>query len=186
MTAWMKEGLGLNAFESWLFMPGALYDSSSIWWKSRTNYVRAYPHEGIDFYYYKSNESNMILHVAEGTSVPLIMDGSLESVFKDFIGLSFVFATDNYRQMNGQRFRFYIVYAHVKPTKPLTLVLGKQHKAHDILFTYNQQVKKFAPPHLHITTFWGDEQFNSKNVSWDILDTSAHVILVNPLLTEIH
>jgi hypothetical protein len=182
MQIWLKEGLHIKEFESWVFKPGALFESSDIWWKTKTQYSRAYPHEGVDFYYYQSRAGKELLHVAEGTPVPLIFNGRLQSVFKDFIGLSLLFATDLYQQIDGKKFQFYVLYTHVRPIKPLISELGNQFKAGAVLFTYNYQSKKFAPPHLHLTTFWADEQFNPKAASWDNIDTSPNIILINPLI----
>ncbi len=186
MQIWLKDGLQMKAFESWVFKPGALFESSDIWWKTKTNYVREFPHEGVDFYYFQAKMGNELLHVAEGTAVPLIYNGKLESVFKDFIGFSLVFSTNEFQQIDGKKFKFYVLYAHVRPIKPLTKEIGKQFTAGNVLFTYNYQYKNFAPAHLHLTTFWADEQFNPKDLSWEIIDKSKNLILINPLLSSIH
>ncbi len=184
MKVWIKQGLRLKEFDSWLFKPGSLFGSADIWWHTKTHYTRAYPHEGVDFYYYQTLESKKLVHVAEGTPIPLIYDGTLKTTFKDFIGLSLLFSTNQYQEIQGKKYQFYVLYSHIKPLIALNNKLNTLQKAGAVLFTYNQQRKIFAPPHLHITTFWANEQFNPKEVSWDIIDSSPNIILINPLLTS--
>lgn len=184
MQIWLKQGLKIKEFDSWLYKPGSLFGSADIWWHTKTHYTRAYPHEGVDFYYYQSRESKELLHVPEGTPIPLIYDGLLKITFQDFIGLSLLFSTNQYQEIQGKKHQFYLLYSHVKSLKALNSKLNTLQKAGTILFTYNQQRKIFAPPHLHITTFWANEQFNPKEVSWDSIDSDPNIILINPLLTS--
>lgn len=181
LSRWIKAGWGIRNFDAWLFEDGALFGVQTIWWKTKHHYHRQYPHEGVDFYFYKAKQNNVLEHVQSGQLIPLIMGGKLISVFSDFIGKSLLFATDIVQNHK----RFYILYAHVKPTIDTSTALGKTFVIGDKIFAINIPEKNDAPPHLHVTILWTDEDFSpGAKLDWDILDTHQDIELINPLLNN--
>lgn len=176
---WMNNKHHVDDFNNWVFNPGSLFGAKEIWWPAK--YKRKFPHEGIDFYFYKSKNNNELSHANEGTPIELIFPGTLVAMFDDFIGKSILFSTTNTLQYNQQTYQFYVMYAHVKPLETLKNSMGKEFKKGDVVFSYPYQKTHRAPPHLHITTFWANDKVDFNHLDWDILNTSPHIMLVDPL-----
>ena len=82
-----KNALDQSGFESWIFCHGMLFNSPDKWWGDHG--LRDYPHEGIDLCLYR-NRSRKICRIDEKTRIPVMHDGVIKAMFKDYLGQAII------------------------------------------------------------------------------------------------
>ena len=78
-----ENSLDPSGFERWIFCRGMLFNSSQKWWGDHGR--RDYPHEGIDLCLYQ-DRSGRIRRINENTRIPVMHDGVVKAIFKDYLG----------------------------------------------------------------------------------------------------
>ena len=186
MTTYLKEtrfndifieanGYDALGFVEWVFHPGMLFNAIERWWGDGGKRDR--PHEGLDLCFYR--DSIGCNHVLDGrTKIPVIYDGDIIKIDKDFLGKSIYISHDSYDE-NG--YRLCTIYGHTRPNRGL--YVGKTLREGDIFATiaHREAGEVKVPPHLHISVAWISESINGENLDWSTINDSSEVILTNPL-----
>ena len=82
-----ENGLEQNEFEYWVFCNGMLFNSPDKWWGDFG--LRDFPHEGIDLCQLK-DRSGRIHRLDEKTRIPVMHDGVIKAMFKDYLGQALI------------------------------------------------------------------------------------------------
>jgi len=104
-----ENALDQSGFESWIFCHGMLFDSPDKWWGDHG--LRDYPHEGIDLCLYR-DRANRIRRITEKTRIPVMQDGVVKAIFKDYLGKAVIIEHEYSGIDTG---RFISFYAHINP-----------------------------------------------------------------------
>jgi murein DD-endopeptidase MepM/ murein hydrolase activator NlpD len=138
-------GLDRRNFQCWAFCPGMLFNSTDKWWGDHGK--RDFPHEGIDFCMYK-DLSGQLLRIDQKTRIPVMYDGFVRAVFRDYLGQALIIEHENAR--SGGR-SYLSVYAHTKPCDGVNP--GTEVKEGDIIATIADTSRSKAKilPHLHLS-----------------------------------
>ena len=92
-------GLREAGFHRWAFHPGMLFGAREKWWGDRG--ARPTPHEGIDLCLY-TNEPGHLLELGESTRIPVMLDGEVTKIEKDYLGQS-VYVSHGIDDGHGRR-----------------------------------------------------------------------------------
>ena len=140
-----ENGLDRNGFDSWLFCPGMLFNSPQKWWGDHGR--RDYPHEGIDLCLYRDH-SHRIRRLDEHTRIPVMHNGVVKAMFKDYLGTTVVIEHENSVNDTGV---FISLYAHTNPRSDIAV--GVIVKEGDIIATFGdtRNSKSRIIPHLHFS-----------------------------------
>jgi len=170
-----KNALGQGEFESWLFCRGMLFNCPAKWWGDHGR--RDYPHEGIDLCLY-SSRSRRICRIDEKTRIPVMHDGVIRAMFKDYLGQAIII---EHGKFDGDPAGFISVYAHTKPRAGLEP--GMILKAGDIIATLadTSHSKANIIPHLHFSLGRPAKSFSYDGFVWNIMRDPAKIILCDPL-----
>lgn len=163
-------------FEEWLFYPGMLFDSLEKWWEKRGQ--RPAPHEGTDFCLYK-NKAGKECRLDETIRIPVMYDGKIVKIGKDFLGKS-VYVSHDIR--NGYGKQLYSIYGHTEPYS--TIYKGCVLKEGDTFATISDSKKKKVDilSHLHITMAWIPESYPYERLNWTAIgERSGDITLLNPM-----
>ncbi len=165
----------LDDFDGWIFHPGMLYESSDKWWGDFG--TREFPHEGIDFCLYR-DRSGLTLRLDPQTRIPVIRDGFVRAMFKDYLGQAVVVQHESDALANGT---FLSVYAHTKPR--VDVQPGLQVKQGDIIATIadTRHAKANILPHLHLSMAIPAPDLSYENFFWNIMRDPSRITLLNPL-----
>ncbi|MFC1670365.1 peptidoglycan DD-metalloendopeptidase family protein [Spirochaetota bacterium] len=162
-------------FHEWVFHPGMLFNSNLKWWGGEGQ--RITPHEGVDLCFFRTG-ANKVLRLNDGTKIPLIYDGMIKAIEKDYLGYS-IFVEHEFFSQN--RNRFFSIYGHIDVDPALKVgrnlkegtllgkVAGMSHGKQDIM------------PHLHISIAQVDISFDDKNISWRNVSNSPLVFFLDPI-----
>jgi len=170
-----KNALDQSGFESWLFCHGMLFNSPDKWWGDHGR--RDYPHEGIDLCLY-SNRSRKICRIDENTRIPVMHDGVIRAMFKDYLGQAIII---EHGPCDGDSAGFLAVYAHTQPQPGLEP--GMAVKEGDIIATLADTGHSKAKiiPHLHFSLGRPAESFSYEGFVWNIIREPEKIILLDPL-----
>ena len=178
LEIWHSKGMGIDDFEGWLIEDGMGYKKdhgTKEWWNREKSKERINPHEGVDFCWYKGKEVQQVKH---GQSIPLISDGILDGIVKDFLGHTFLFRTSFTDE--DQR-PLYIAYAHSSENKGIELEIGKSYKKDDELLVIAESQYK-TPSHLHLSIFWAKKGFKLQTFDWTTVNVETSILeFINPL-----
>jgi murein DD-endopeptidase MepM/ murein hydrolase activator NlpD len=171
-----ENALNQSGFEHWLFCQGMLFNSPDKWWGGHAR--RDYPHEGIDLCMYK-DRSGTIRRINEKTRIPLMHDGVVKAMFKDYLGHAVIIEHKNCGSKNG---RFISMYAH-NTTPRSEIEVGVIVKEGDIIATlaHTSHSKADVLPHLHFSLGLPSKSISYDGLVWKIFRNPAMIILLDPL-----
>lgn len=164
-----------NGFKRWLFYPGMAFGTTQKWWGDLGQ--RDFPHEGIDFCLYESQD-NRILPFEASSNIPVIEDGVIRAVFKDYLGKAVIIEHDH---RSGSEQRLLSIYAH---TDPLPHIQTGVHVEKGMLIattadTRNAKAKILS--HLHFSMGLASPDLSFENFYWNLLREPENVTLLDPL-----
>ena len=164
-----------GGFDSWIFCQGMLFNSPDKWWGDHGR--RDFPHEGIDFCLYEDRSQN-IRRLDENTRIPLMHDGVVKAIFKDYLGQAIIIDHEN---ADSGIDRFISVYAHTNPHPKIEA--GVIVKEGDIIATLadTSHSKANILPHLHFTLGLLSESFSYKGFVWNTIRKPELITLLDPL-----
>jgi len=170
-----ENALDQRGFESWLFCHGMLFDSPDKWWGDHGR--RDFPHEGIDLCLYR-DRSSKICRLDEKTRIPVMHDGVIKAVIKDFLGQAIIIEHGNFDSDAGGFISF---YANIKPH--VDIETGTILKAGDIIATLadTSHSKANIIPHLHFSLGRLAKSFSYDRFVWNIIREPDKIILFDPL-----
>jgi murein DD-endopeptidase MepM/ murein hydrolase activator NlpD len=170
-----ENALHQSGFERWIFYPGMLFNSPDKWWGDLGR--RDFPHEGIDLCLYKDRSGKM--HRLDiDTRIPVMHDGMVKAIFKDYLGQALIVEHENPGSNTG---KFISFYAHTKPSS--TVGVGTVVTEGDIIATLADTAnsKSKILPHLHFSLGIPSESFSFKAFAWNSLRNPAMITLLDPL-----
>jgi murein DD-endopeptidase MepM/ murein hydrolase activator NlpD len=171
-----ENALDQNGFECWIFCHGMLFNSPDKWWGDHG--LRDYPHEGVDLCLYK-DRANRIRRINEKTRIPVIQDGVVKAMFKDYLGKAIVIEHEH----SGSDFgRFISFYAHTNPRSGIED--GVIVKEGDVITTLADASNSNSNiiPHLHFSLGIPSKSFSYDGFVWNAIRKSEMVTLLDPLL----
>ncbi|MGD9364259.1 MAG: M23 family metallopeptidase [Desulfobacteraceae bacterium] len=168
-------GLDPNDFVSWVFYPEMLFNSPDKWWGDRGR--RDFPHEGIDFCLYM-NRSRAILPIGAQTRIPVIHDGIVRAMFRDYLGVAFIVEHEGHQ--SGDR-KYLSVYAHTSPLDDIRP--GDVLEKGDIIATITDTSRSKAKirPHLHFTMAYPSPDLTYESFVWNNMRDPDLATLIDPL-----
>ena len=170
-----ENALGQSEFEGWIFCHGMLFNSPDKWWGDHGR--RDFPHEGIDFCLYEDRSQN-IRRLDENTRIPLMHDGVVKAIFKDYLGQAIIIDHEN---ADSGIDRFISMYAHTKPLPGIQV--GNIVKEGDIIATIadTRNSKANIIPHLHFSIGLPSRKFSYERFVFNKIRDPEMVILFDPL-----
>ena len=170
-----KNGLDHRGFESWIFCQGMLFNSPDKWWRDHGR--RDFPHEGIDLCLYQ-DQSRRIRRLDENTRIPVMHDGVVKAIFKDYLGKTVVIEHQNSVSDTGV---FISLYAHTNLCSDI--VVGVIVKEGDIIATFGdtRHSRSQIIPHLHFSLGKPSDYFSYEGFVWNTIRTPEMITLLDPL-----
>jgi len=171
----VENELDQGGFDSWIFCQGMLFNSPDKWWGDHG--LRDFPHEGIDLCLFKGGNSR-IRQLAETTQIPVMEDGVVRAMFKDYLGMAIII---EHEPADGSNERLLSVYAHTSPHPKIEA--GVIVKEGDIIATLADtgHSKANILPHLHFTLGLLSESFSYKGFVWNTIRKPELITLLDPL-----
>jgi murein DD-endopeptidase MepM/ murein hydrolase activator NlpD len=170
-----ENALDQSGFERWIFCHGMLFNSPHKWWGDHG--LRDYPHEGIDLCLYK-DRSLKIRRMNEKTRIPVMQDGVVKAMFKDYLGKAIIVEHEHPGSKIG---RFISVYAHTNPRSQIKD--GVIVKEGDIIATLadTSHSKSNIIPHLHFSLGLPSQSFSYEGFVWNTIRKPEMIRLLDPL-----
>ena len=170
-----ENALDQSGFERWVFCQGMLFNSPDKWWGDHGQ--RDYPHEGIDLCLY-SDRSQEIRRIDEKTRIPVMHDGVVKAMFKDFLGKTVIIEHEN---SDSGTERFISMYAHTKPRSDIDV--GVIVKEGNIIATLGDtsNSKSNIIPHLHFSLGLPSKAFSYDGFVWNTIRNPERIQLLDPL-----
>jgi len=170
-----ENALDQSEFERWIFCRGMLFNSLDKWWGDLG--LRDYPHEGIDLCMFK-DRSSRIRRVNEKTRIPVMQDGMVKAIIKDYLGKAVVIEHEHCGSGTGRLLSF---YAHTNPRAKIED--GVIVKEGDIIATLadTSNSKSNIIPHLHFSLGLPSKVFSYKGFVWNTIRKPEMMTLLDPL-----
>jgi len=170
-----ENALEQSGFKDWIFCHGMLFNSPDKWWGDHG--LRDYPHEGIDLCLY-ADRFNRIERINEKTRIPVIQDGVVKAMFKDYLGKAIIV---EHEHSDLDIVRFISFYAHTNPRSEIEK--GRLLKEGDVIATFadTSNSKAKIKPHLHFSIGLPSKSFSYDGFAWNTIRKPEMIILVNPL-----
>ena len=161
-------------FRNWVFYPGMCFNAPDKWWGDFGR--RDFPHEGLDFCLYQDG-SGRTRSLGEATRLPVIHDGTVRALFKDYLGTAVILEHEN--KAGGNR-KLMSVYAHTVPEKGI--VPGATVRAGDVIAAIadTRRSKAAIRPHLHLTFGYPFARMVYEPFVWDSMRDPRQVELLDP------
>jgi len=162
-------------FKCWDFCPGMLFGSMDKWWGDHGQ--RDFPHEGVDLCLYEDPHGQR-LRLDAKTRIPVMADGVVRAMFKDYLGQAVIIEHDDFQGGEGG---WLSVYAHTEPRKDLRC--GTAVRAGDIIAAMadTRRSKAKILPHLHLSLGRPSPDLVYENFVWNIMRDSGRVVLMDPM-----
>ncbi len=162
-------------FKRWTFCQGMLFKSPDKWWGDHG--FRDFPHEGIDLCQYE-DDSGTIRRLDHTTRIPVMHDGEVRAIFKDYLGQAVIIEHKHPAGISGN---FMSVYAHTKPISGIEVGAGV--KRGDIIATIagTGHSKANILPHLHFSLGIPSKSLSYEGFVWNVMRDPEMVNLVDPL-----
>lgn len=168
----------LDDFDSWIFHPGMLFGSPDKWWGDFGH--RDFPHEGLDFCLYR-DRSDHTRRLDTQTRIPVMFDGVVRAVFKDYLGQAIV--VEHAIPVHGKTSKTVLltIYAHTDPLEGVKP--GKRLQRGDIIATIagTRRSKANILPHLHLSVAIPVPDLAFDGFVWNIMRDPARITLLNPM-----
>lgn len=165
----------LREFDRWIFCKGMLFSSSDKWWGDHGQ--RDFPHEGIDLCLYKDSSGRM-RRLDEKIRIPVMQDGTVKAMFKDYLGKAVVVEHQDPACDTG---RYVSVYAHTNPG--VNIDVGMNLKKGDIIATLadtsNSKARILA--HLHFSLGLPSKSLYYGEFVWNRIRKPEMMTLLDPL-----
>jgi murein DD-endopeptidase MepM/ murein hydrolase activator NlpD len=170
-----ENALDQSGFERWIFCHGMLFNSPDKWWGDHG--LRDYPHEGIDLCLY-ADRLNRIQRINEKTRIPVVQDGVVKAMFKDYLGKAIIIEHEHSGQDIG---RFISFYAHTNPRSEIEN--GVIVKEGDVIATLanTSNSKAKIKPHLHFSIGLPSKSFSYDGFVWNTIRNPEMITLLDPL-----
>jgi hypothetical protein len=170
-----ENALDQSGFESWIFCHGMLFNSPDKWWGDYGR--RDSPHEGVDLCLYR-DRSGRICRIDEKTRIPVIQNGVIKAIFKDYLGQAIIIEHERIESNIG---RFISFYAHTKPHAGIEV--GMMVKEGDIIASIadTSHSKAHIIPHLHLSLGRPSKSFSYDEFVWNAIRKPEKIILLDPL-----
>ncbi len=170
-----ENALDQSGFERWLFCHGMLFNSPDKWWGDHGR--RDFPHEGIDLCLYQDG-SQRLRRLDDRTRIPVMHNGAVRAIFKDYLGQSVVIEHKNSRSKTG---KFISMYAHTNPRSDIKV--GTIVQEGDIVATIadTSHSKANIRPHLHFSLGLPAKSFSYDGFVWNIIRNPKLMTLLDPL-----
>ena len=138
-------GLNPEGFIRWVFHPGMLFGAPDKWWGDYGR--RDFPHEGLDFCLYR-DVADKFRRLDDRTRIPVMHDGRVRALFKDYLGQAIVIEHENAAVPPGKSIS---IYAHTTPRDGI--LPGDKVREGDIIASIagTDSAKTNILPHLHFT-----------------------------------
>ena len=168
-------GLRETGFLCWAFHPGMLFLAPGKWWGDRG--ARPSLHEGVDLCLY-TNETGHLLELNEHTRIPVMFDGEVTKIEKDYLGQS-VYVGHTIDDGHGRR--LWTMYGHMKPADHIKP--GERVRQGEVIASLTEKRKKTSGPraHLHLTMAWVSPERAFQELNWETLHDPKVAILLDPL-----
>ena len=165
----------LNGFDCWIFCEGMLFGSPHKWWGDHG--LRDFPHEGIDLCLYR-DATGQIQRMDKKIQIPLIEDGTVRAIFKDYLGKAVMI---EHHDRTGDTGKFISFYAHTDPSADIEV--GVMLKAGDIIASLadTRHSKARIIPHLHFTIGRPTQSFSYDGLVWNTIRKPEMMTLLDPL-----
>lgn len=166
-----ENSLDRDGFAGWLFCAGMLFLSRAAWWGDRGR--RSSPHEGIDLLLYR-NGAGTLLALGQQTRVPVLYDGTVVCMVKDFLGIS-VFVEHAFPDRDRPLISIYghtLPFPHVQP--------GTRLKEGEIIGTLGGRSGSVRP-HLHLSTGRVAHRTLCSGLDWKRVNDPEAFALIDPL-----
>ena len=170
-----ENALDQIGFKSWIFCHGMLFNSPDKWWGDHG--LRDYPHEGIDLCLYR-DRVNRIRRIDEKTRIPVMQDGVVMAMFKDYLGKAVIIEHGHSGSDTG---RFISFYAHTNPLSGIED--GVVVKEGDVIATLadTSNSKSNIMPHLHFSLGLPSKSFSYDGFEWNTIRKPEMITLLDPL-----
>ncbi len=164
-----------DSFRHWIFREEMLFGATGKWWGDFGQ--RDFPHEGIDFCLY-ADRSGRICRLGEQTRIPVMHDGVVKAMFKDYLGQAVILEHTSEPDRNT---RFLSAYAHTAPQ--IGIRPGAEVKRGDIIATIADTSTSKAKilPHLHLSFGLPTSKLVYENFVWNIMRNPDLIALSDPL-----
>ncbi len=160
-------------FQQWLWRPGMGFQDIGLWWGEGKK--RITPHEGLDFVRF-CDRSGKVRNLAGALAVPTIFSGEIARLHRDFLAWSLYIRHPQF-VMSGRV--LYTVYGHLQPGKKVCV--GRRVVAGEVVGALEKyRLNNTVPLHLHLTIAWISEVVAPEELSWQLLNDSHLVTLVDP------
>jgi murein DD-endopeptidase MepM/ murein hydrolase activator NlpD len=162
-------------FTNWAFTPGMGYGAMDKWWGDFG--TRDFPHEGIDICLYETRSGEMRRLDGE-TRIPVMEDGIVRAMFKDYLGQAIIVEHENSATNAGP---YLSVYAHTRPRDGLRP--GAAVRGGEILATIADTCDSKARilPHLHLSLGRPSPDLVYEDFIWNIMRDPERVTLMDPM-----
>ena len=170
-----ENAIGREGVECWIFCHGMLFNSPDKWWGDRG--LRDFPHEGIDLCLYR-DASGRRCRLDENTRIPVMHDGVVRAVFKDYLGRALII---EHEATGPDTDRFLTMYAHTAPLAGIDA--GVSVKEGDIIATLadTRHSKAGILPHLHFSIGVPVSAFSYEGFVWNVVRRPERITLQDPL-----
>ena len=167
-------GYDPDDFKSWIFCPGMLFEAPDKWWGDLGR--RDFPHEGLDFCLYR-DAADSLRRLAEGTRIPVMHDGRVRALFKDYLGKAVVIEHASTAARPG---KVLSIYAHTNPQDGIRP--GVKVRAGDIIASIagTTHAKTNILPHLHLSFGRPSKDIVYDPFVWNQMRDPGLVTLQNP------
>ncbi len=164
-----------NGFKRWLFYPGMAFDTTQKWWGDFG--TRDFPHEGVDFCFYEGTDGQ-IFHFEANSIIPVIGDGVVRSVFKDYLGHAIIV---EHAPWSGSEQNLLSIYAHTDPLPTVEPGLSVNKGAVIATTADTRNAKAKILSHLHFTLGLASPDLSYEDFYWNLIRDPANVTLLDPL-----
>ena len=170
-----KNAMDQMGLACWIFCHGMLFNSPDKWWGDHGQ--RDYPHEGIDLCLYRDH-AGKIGRVDEKTRIPVLQDGVIRAIFKDYLGYALVVEHDISPNNTSEFISF---YAHTKPNA--NMEIGVTVNKGDIIGTIadTSHSKANILPHLHFSLWHPVKSISYDGFIWNTIRNPEMIKLLDPL-----
>jgi len=170
-----KNALDRSGFERWIFCHGMLFNSPDKWWGDYGQ--RDYPHEGVDLCLYE-DRSARIRRINERIKIPVMQDGVVKAIFKDFLGKTVIVEHEPDYNNTGKSISFY-AHTNLQPEIEAGLIVKKGDIIATLADTGNP--RSTIIPHLHLSIGLPSEAFSYDRFVWNTIRRPEMITLLDPL-----
>lgn len=166
-------GIANDWFQCWHFLPGMGCGDETLWWGAKRQ--RTTNHEGLDLLYWMDIKGER-QELAPGTPVPVIYNGTVRAVTKDFLGNSVWVRHDGIKR-DAFPFVLHTVYGHVTTQCQPGIHLTEGTMVGRIA----QPQAGRAPAHLHLSLLAVHNDVPNSDLAWPLPIESSRIVILDPL-----